>query len=155
MSAADLDRALADATLVMLDSSVILAYVNAQEAVHQLALHLFRRIAGDQNPLRACYSAVSVAECLVRPIQHGIQAMSIMSALLQSYPNLEMIPVNYAIAERAAYLRATANLRLPDSLVVATGLLTGSHAVITNDDKWGRLAQTHPSTTWLYLDAFR
>jgi hypothetical protein len=40
-------------------------------------------------------------------------------------------------------------------LIVATALVTGCHAVVTNDDKWGRLAGMYPNVAWLYLDAFR
>jgi predicted nucleic acid-binding protein len=155
VSSETLDHALQGVGRILLDSSVILAYVNTHEVVHTLALHLFARIADKHDTLRGCYSAVSVTECLVRPIQAGIQAVSVMSALLQAYPNFDMIPIDYAVGERAAHVRVEANLRLPDALIVATALVAGCGAVITNDDKWGRLAGRYPNVAWLYLDAFR
>ena len=155
MSVETLDHALQGMEHILLDSSVILAYVNAHEIVHTLALHLFGRIADEHDTLRGYYSAVSVTECLVRPVRAGIQAESVMSAVLQAYPNFDMIPIDYAIAERAARVRVETNLRLPDALVVATALAAGCRGVITNDDRWGRLAGVYPNVAWLYLDAFR
>jgi predicted nucleic acid-binding protein len=62
------------------------------------------------------------------------------TSLEQEYRNIllesryfDLIPVNLAIAERAADLRARYNLKTPDALQVATAIETGCDAFLTND----------------------
>lgn len=43
-----------------------------------------------------------------------------------------------------------------DALIVATGLVAGCQAIVSNDDVWQRrLAQQYPLINFLYLDALR
>lgn len=155
MNVTGLDADLAGARSVLVDSSTLLAFVNANEIVHPLAVHLFTRIAEDTDTLQGFFSAVSVTECLARPYQRGAQATATMSALLQGFPHLLMVPVDYAIGDRAAYVRAQANLRTPDALIAATAIVNGLDAVVSNDEKWPRLRQLYPRIRWLYLDGYR
>jgi predicted nucleic acid-binding protein len=53
--------------------------------------------------------------------------------LFRNFPHLSVIPVTDDIAERAAFLRARYNLRTPDAIQVATALISGSPAFLTND----------------------
>jgi predicted nucleic acid-binding protein len=56
------------------------------------------------------------------------------------------------VAQQAAALRASTNLKLPDAVVVASGLLAGCEAVVTGDEAWGkRLAHLFPAFRWIYL----
>ncbi len=45
------------------------------------------------------------------------------------------IPLSETIAFRAAELRATLGLRTPDAIQVATALISGADALITNDKR--------------------
>ena len=53
---------------------------------------------------------------------------------LTSFPNLKMRPVDEEVAEAAAEVRARSGLRTPDALQVATCLVEGASAFITNDE---------------------
>ncbi len=45
------------------------------------------------------------------------------------------------VATAAATLRAGRNIRIPDALVIASGLLAGCEAIVTTDDEWKRKLQ--------------
>jgi predicted nucleic acid-binding protein len=53
--------------------------------------------------------------------------------LLATFPNLEWIAPDLAIADAAAQIRADHRLRTPDALQVATGIRSGATALLTND----------------------
>jgi predicted nucleic acid-binding protein len=152
----DLDRDLAASTRVLLDSSTLLAFHNSHERVHEAALHIMRRIQSSADPLQGYFSAVSVMELLVRPLQAGPKAVGMMEAFLTGFPNLHVVDVNYDVGRSAAALRARIKLSPPDALVIASGLHVGCEAVITNDDRWiHRLSQAYPHIRRLYLDAYQ
>jgi predicted nucleic acid-binding protein len=152
----ELDRDLAGATRVLLDSSTLLAFHNTHEQVHVGAVHLLRRIQDPADPLQGYFSAVSVMELLVRPLQAGPSAVGMMEAFLTNFPNLQLIEVNYEVGRGAAVLRARVKLSPPDALVTASGLHAGCEAVVTNDGRWvHRLRQAYPHVRWLYLDAYQ
>ncbi len=55
----------------------------------------------------------------------------------------------------AATLRAIKNIRVPDALVIASGLLAGCEAVVTNDDEWKRKLQPlFTEFRWLSLSDY-
>jgi len=60
--------------------------------------------------------------------------------LLINFPNLTLYDVNRDIARKAAQLRANDKLRPADALQVATALVYGATAFITNDKQLKRLA---------------
>jgi predicted nucleic acid-binding protein len=59
--------------------------------------------------------------------------------LLAHFPNLYIQEVTRTIARRAAQLRAVFSLRPADAIHVATGLVGGATAWITNDRELRRL----------------
>lgn len=59
-----------------------------------------------------------------------------MYAFLRSFPNLGVLPVDLDVANTAATLRAIRNVKLPDALIIASGLLAGCQAIVTNDEAW-------------------
>lgn len=155
MAASDFDRALGDAGRVLLDSSTLLAYYAAAEHAHPLAVHLLHRIEENQDPLKGYYSVISASELLVRPIRGGESASTFMHAFLRNFPNLTMLPVDLLVAMQAATLRATTTIRLPDALIVASGLLAGCEAIVSNDASWKRRFEPlFRQFRWLYLSDY-
>lgn len=155
MAASDLDAALGSAERVLLDSSVLIAYHNPTERAHPLAEHLLTRIEADDDPLRGYYSFVSAIELLVRPVRTGLNEFTYMHTFLTRFPNLAGLAVDMVVAVQAANLRALTNLGLPDSVVIASGLLAGCDAIITNDARWKRRGEAaFPRFTWVYLEDY-
>lgn len=55
--------------------------------------------------------------------------------------NFALVPIDYAIAEQAADLRARYNLRTPDALQIAAALSAGCQAFATNDRQLQRVTE--------------
>jgi predicted nucleic acid-binding protein len=82
----------------------------------------------------AVASAVSLTEILVKPIREGNSNLEKQYKLLFThFPNLNIIPIDNSVAERAAYLRGTYGLRTPDALILAGAIAAGAELFITND----------------------
>ncbi|MEA2642768.1 MAG: hypothetical protein QOF51_4162 [Chloroflexota bacterium] len=155
MAAADLDAALAGAERVLLDSSALIAFHTTLERAHPLAEHVLDRIADDADPLRGYYSCVSAVELLVRPIRSGQDRFTFMHVFLTRFPHLMELPLDMVVAVQAANLRAVAGLALPDAVVVASGLLAGCEAIVTNDGRWKRRCEPlFRQFKWIYLEDY-
>ena len=81
-------------------------------------------------------------EVLVQPIQQGeTQLAHDYSDLPLHHPNLSVVPIGIAIAERAAHLRAQYRLRTPDALQIAVALEARCQAFLTNDTALQRVTE--------------
>ena len=121
---------------------------------HPLARHLFRRIADPDDPLVGYLSVVSAAELLIRPIRAGGADLSFMHAFLRGFPHLHTLPMDLDVALESANIRAFARLPLPDAILVASALLAGCEAIVSNDQAWHQRLQVHfPQFHWVYLAA--
>lgn len=58
-----------------------------------------------------------------------------------SSPNLTVLSITAPIAQHAAELRATRNLKTPDAIQLAAALDHGTRALITNDRDFGVSAE--------------
>ena len=154
MSIATLDAALVGLGVVVVDTSVWLAFVTTGDATHYLARHLFRRVAAENDPLHANASMVTATEALVRPARAGTADLARMRAYLSRFPHLTLVPIDLEIAAAAAVVRARSGLKTPDALVVASALVHRADAIVSNDDAWEkRLGSTYPAIRWVGLYA--
>jgi predicted nucleic acid-binding protein len=148
----ELDAMLGEAERVFLDSRALIAFHSRLEPAHSLAKHLMGRIEDDSQPLRGYCSVISVTELLIRPMRAGVAPFAFMHTFLSSFPNLAVLPVDFSVAVQAASLRASTGIRLPDALIVASGLLAGCEAIVSNDEQWRRrLKPLFREFRWIYL----
>lgn len=153
MSRTSLERAIPPDTEILLDTSVILAYLNAREAASPAATVVIDDFVRTGRN-RATISAVSVAETLVRPFAAGAAAVALLEGFLLHFPNLTIVGVDYEVARQAGRLRALGGLKTPDALVVATALSAGIPIVVANDARWASaIATAAPTITLCHLDA--
>lgn len=132
-------------------SSTLIAYHSRLELAYPLATHLLDRIADPDEPLSGYRSMITASELFVRPIRSGSERVTFMHDFLTNYPGLTLLPVDLMVAMQAATLRSTRSVRLPDALIVATGLLAGCEAIVGNDERWRRrFAPLCPQFRWLY-----
>jgi predicted nucleic acid-binding protein len=156
MTVADLERALGETERALLDSTAIIAFHTSSEAVHSLADHLFRRIASASDPLHGYYSHLSATEVLIRPLRTSQERFTYMHTFLTEFPNLAGLPFDFIVSVQAATL--TASMRLPpfDAAIIATGMLAGCEAIVTNDERWKKRGEPlFPRFRWIYLDDYR
>lgn len=155
MNNRSLDEALSGIEHVLLDTSTLIAFHSPRETAHPIAKHLLERIERDDDPVEGYYSVISAGEILVRPLRAGPQRFAFMHTFLTSFPHLSVLPVDLPVAIQAATLRANTGIRAPDAFIIASGLLAGCQAVITNDQAWKkRLEPLFREFRWLYLTAY-
>lgn len=96
-----------------------------------LAEHVLRPAA--DGSLTVLTSTVSLAELLVAPWRAGGARRSdaVRTAVL-GLPGCRMVDLTVEIAGQAAAVRATAGVRLPDALVLATAVRSAA-SLLTND----------------------
>lgn len=113
------------------------------------------RIEKDGDPLHGYYSVVSAAELLIRPHRSGVAEFTLMHAFLTRFPNLTALPMDLTVAAQAATLWAITGIALPNAIVVASGLLAGCEAIVSNDERWKRrLEPLFREFTWVYLGSY-
>jgi len=89
----------------------------------------------EKGEIEAVTSTISITECLVQPYRKKDFALAAQyMVLFRNFPHLSVVPVTDDIAERSAFLRAHYNLKTPDAIQVATALISGSRAFLTNDE---------------------
>lgn len=148
-----LDDAIPAGTSLLIDSSVVLAYLAGGEASSSRAEELFDAfVATGRNP--ASMSMITVAEILVRPFRSGSSMVATAEAFLQHFAAVRLVPVSYEVARQAASLRASTGLPMPDALIVSSAIVTGADLIVTNDRSWSRrLGAVDPAVEILELSA--
>jgi predicted nucleic acid-binding protein len=122
---------------VVLDSSVVIALLSTTDTLHQAAVLAVaeREAAG----CRILVPAVGWAEVFTGAVRRGSDGVAAVRAFRDLVVN-EVVPADEQIAEEAARLRAAdMTLRLPDALVVATGMCRAAEAVLTGDKRLARV----------------
>jgi len=106
---------------VGLDTAPLIYYIEERPAFLAKVKPFFE--AAERNEFRIVTSFVTLIEVLVRPLRTGRAEMAreYRDILLHSRA-LTAIPLDEAIAEKAAELRAAHNLRTPDAIQVATAV---------------------------------
>jgi predicted nucleic acid-binding protein len=148
---AALDTAIEAGRTVLVDTSVVLAYIGGREATSDLARQLFDGFAATgRNP--TAVSAVTAAELLVRPFRRGSSAVATVEGFLRHFGDLRLVEVTYAVAREAARIRAATDLPMPDALIVASASVTDTDFLVTNDRAWSsRLRTLLPDLSILVL----
>jgi predicted nucleic acid-binding protein len=78
----------------------------------------------------------------------------LVHTFLRTFPNLYVLDVDLEVALEAANIRALTRLPMADALLIATALLAGCEAIITNDERWSRrVGPLYPQFRWVYLGA--
>jgi predicted nucleic acid-binding protein len=119
---------------VVLDSSVLIAFVNEKDALHDAAIATLGSWTGDTRRL---LTASAYSEMLVLPLRRGDPEK--WDGFLEDLA-FEIVPIDIVIARAAASARSQRkSLRLPDALVVATALVHGAELVTLDR----RMADAH------------
>lgn len=91
----------------------------------------------DAGDCLAATSELTLAECLVKPLELGRTEIAQMYLdFLQNRRSLEVVPVSRPILTEAARLRAVSRLRLPDAIHAATAVRQGCTRLVTNDQRF-------------------
>jgi predicted nucleic acid-binding protein len=122
--------------LILLDSTVIVGFLDADDALHDASVARLRELAG-AHPLAA--SVVSYAEVLTgAELGHHPtdSVIGFFDALVR-----DLIPVDRDVAQRASKIRGKRrSLPMPDALILATADLHAEiDTVLCADGDWPKL----------------
>jgi predicted nucleic acid-binding protein len=122
--------------LILLDSTVIVGFLDADDALHAASVARLRELAAAHT---FAASIIGYAEVMTGArLGHHPQdrVAGFFDALIR-----ELVPVDRAIADRAAALRARRrSLRMPDALILATADLHEQvDLVLCGDGDWPKV----------------
>ncbi len=135
-----IDAALQNITHLFLDTAPVIYYVEKNPQYLATVEFVFDQI--DNSSITAVTSPVTLAECLVVPYRLGIANLQQDFLDLIVYGNNTIfVSIDRAIGTQAAEFRARYNLTLPDALQIASALVAGSQAFLTNDATLKRVTE--------------
>ncbi|MGH7898164.1 MAG: type II toxin-antitoxin system VapC family toxin [Candidatus Binatia bacterium] len=118
--------------LIVLDASVVIAFLDAGDVHHRAAVAVIAETQADDRVLPAS----AYAEVMVAPLRRGEKHADKVDSALSSLA-VRIEPITRDVARAAAALRARhKTLRLPDALVVAAGDVLDAASVVTADGRW-------------------
>lgn len=122
--------------MILLDSTVIVGFLDADDALHETSVARLRAIAGAQ-PLAA--SVVSFAEVMTGA-ELGHHSTELVAGFFDALVR-DLLAVDREVAARAATIRgARRSLPMPDALILATADLHGEiETVLCGDSDWPKV----------------
>ena len=125
---------------IALDTSIFIYYLEANPTYEEMAGEVFTWL--ERSPHTAVTSTITMTELLVHPYRAANEELVNQHySLLSSFPNLDWVAPDLAIADTAAQLRAQHRLRTPDALQAATAIRRGATAFLTNDAGLARVSE--------------
>jgi predicted nucleic acid-binding protein len=122
--------------LVVLDASVVIAFLDPDDALHGPAVEALTEHQHDELLIPSS----AYAEILVAPYRRGAEAVGAVEAFLADL-SVRVEALTPAIARTAAKLRSEPrSLRLPDTVVLATADELEADVVLTGDESWARIS---------------
>lgn len=118
---------------VILDTNVFLNVINREEPYHSPSRELLDLV--DAGEVRAVVSVITIAELSTGYRLAGDERgwREFFLHLLSS-ENYEVASVGVTAADSAGKIRAETGLRLPDSIIVASGVREGIDLIVTHDE---------------------
>lgn len=106
----------------------------------------------DAGTTSAVTSALTLAECLVRPFSEADDVrISLVCEFLAGRPEFQVVAIDTETLVLAAQIRATSRNRLPDAIHIATAVQAGC-AVLLSDDTGLRLPEGLRRVAWSTLE---
>ena len=123
--------------LVVLDASVVIAFLDPDDALHEAAV---AALSEYQHEELVIPSSV-YAEILVAPYRRGTEEVDEVESFLTDFA-VRIEAITPAIARAAAKLRSESRgVRLPDALVLATADELEADRVLTGDESWAAISR--------------
>jgi predicted nucleic acid-binding protein len=118
---------------IAIDTNIFIS-VFAQEPLGEKVIPIMEA-AADKGTHELVTSVLAFSECAVRPYREGNwQALDQVKLMFQM-PNLNVYPMDAAVAEEAARLRAFYNCKMPDAIIVATAIVHNAEVFLTNNHR--------------------
>ena len=132
---------------VGLDTAPLIYFIEENPAYIEAVWLFFE--AMDKGNFAVVTSTVTLLEVLVHPLRSNNKELAAEYRDILLNSRLMTLEVSNAIAEQAAQLRATHNIRTPDAIQISAALEAGATHFFTNDIRLPEI----PSIQILSLDA--
>ncbi len=141
---------IADGQTVLLDTMVLIYFLQGHERCAPVAEDILRRIKCGK--LGGVVSSLVFAELLVPLHREGkAKAAAGLVSRLTSFANLAVHNPDAETASLPARLRVGHGLRTPDAIHAATAIMAGADGILTNDRQLCRL-ENEGLKIWLFDD---
>lgn len=121
----------------VLDTNIFLNVINREEPFFIDSRSILDLV--DEGRFFGVMSTISVAELSVGYYAAGDEAGFRRFLLhILSSENYQLVDVDSNVAELAGKIRVETGLRLPDALIIASGLKVGADQVVTGDEEFKR-----------------
>jgi predicted nucleic acid-binding protein len=136
--------------LILLDSTVIVGFLDADDALHETTVARLKEIVGN-HPLVA--SVISYAEVMTG-VSLGHHPKTSVDGFFDALVR-DLLPVDKPVAARAATLRGKRkSLPIPDALILATADLEPEiQTVLCADGEWPKIKGLSCKVELLQVDA--
>jgi predicted nucleic acid-binding protein len=125
-----IEAALTGVNRLFLDTAPVVYFVEQNPEFIDRVEPIFARLDLD---IIGVVSAVTLAECLVFPIKRCLTDLEQAFEDVVNSERVEFIAVDREIAKLTAIIRAKYNFQLPDSIQIATAIVSNCDAFLTND----------------------
>jgi len=120
---------------VYVDTNALIYAFEAPSQYPRLQTHFLDLLT--RGELTLVTSWITFAEVLVKPLQTGNTVEEAGNrAFFAPCIHFEIRPVDQAISNQVASLRALHGFKLPDAIHIATGMAAGCTHYLTGDAKW-------------------
>ena len=121
-----------------IDTCIFIYWGEANEKYGEVVDPIFAWLEGRG---RGVTSTVTMLELLVQPYRlNDIDKVNQLYSLFSTLPNLAWLEPTLDLADRAAHLRGTLNLKTPDALQAATALAAEATGFISNDPAFRKVS---------------
>jgi predicted nucleic acid-binding protein len=125
-----IEEALRGVNRLFLDTAPLVYFVEQNPEFIGRVEPIFARLDLD---IIGVVSAVTLAECLVFPIKRGLTDLEKAFEEIIDSERVEFVATDREIAKLTAIIRAKYNFQLPDSMQIATAIVSNCDAFLTND----------------------
>lgn len=123
---------------VGLDTMGFIYHFEKNEIYQPFTIALFNSI--ESGVIKAVTSIITLLEVLVKPKkEENKNLIEEYKFIFQTFPNLKIIYLDEKIADVASSLRAKYNIKTPDAIQVASAILSGAKAFVTNEPSLKRI----------------
>jgi len=124
----------------VLDTNIFLNVKNREEPYYEASKQVLDAV--DNGKIHAIVSIISIAELCAGYYSVGDErGKQELLMHLMSSKGYSIMELNLKLAAAAGRIRAETGLRLPDAIIVASGLEKGATCIVTHDEEFRRANQ--------------
>jgi len=118
--------------VIGMDTMVFIYHFEENQIYSPLTFSIFESL--EKGNIKGITSTLTLLEILVKPKkENNLLLTDRYKLLFETFPNLQVSPLNEYIADIASSLRAHYDINTPDAIQVATSLEQKADIFITND----------------------